>query len=403
MNKKNFDAIVIGGGYTGCSAAYFLTKAGMNVALIEMNSICSGASGRNGGQVIQLEGREELTKEKIIKRNSITCLNKRLLESLNDELECDIEFIKNGSLDVAFSEEESDIIKKVMEIQYETGDEGVEFISPERIKDICPAYGDNFKGAKLRYDDGSVNPFKMAHGFAFAAQRKGMKIYTYTKVLSIIFNGSKAVGVKTDKGDFFAEKAIINATNAWSKLLIEEYPIVPCKILGFVTEQLPVIPIQSVEAYPGDFAIYGSSQKHGNILIGGAPYDFPKDMEDHLSQDVSYLDFLRYGKVFKFTWPNVREVSFIRAWAGAVGFTPDSYPLVGPTKYDNFYINGGFTNGNSWCPICGKLLAEYLVNNGKTSVPIDFLDPERFASHKFEWPKEYNYTVLHNYITKIMG
>ena len=86
-----------------------------------------------------------------------------------------------------------------------------------------------------------------------------------------------------------------------------------------------------------------------------------------------------------------------------MGFTPDSFPLVGPTRYDNFYMNAGFTNGNSWCPICGKLIAEYMLNDGKTSIPIDFLDPERFKDAKFDWPKKYNYTVLHNYITEKMG
>ncbi|MHA2279253.1 MAG: FAD-dependent oxidoreductase, partial [Candidatus Kariarchaeaceae archaeon] len=41
-DKKEFDIIVIGGGMAGCAAAYYLTKGGMNAALIEMREICSG-------------------------------------------------------------------------------------------------------------------------------------------------------------------------------------------------------------------------------------------------------------------------------------------------------------------------------------------------------------------------
>ena len=54
IKKKHFDAIVIGGGMTGCATAYYLAKGGMDVALIEKRSVCSGASGRNGGQLIQV-------------------------------------------------------------------------------------------------------------------------------------------------------------------------------------------------------------------------------------------------------------------------------------------------------------------------------------------------------------
>lgn len=403
MEKTDFDAIIIGGGYSGCSAAYYLSKAGMDVALIEMNAICSGASGRNGGQVIQLEGRDELTRDKIIKRNSITGPNKELLKGLNDELNTDIELILNGSLDVAFTDEEAEVIKKVMEIQFNIGDTGVEFIDGEKIREVCPAYGRNFKGAKLRHDDGSINPFKMAYGYAFAAQRLGCKILTYTKVNSLIYKQNRTTGVITDRGQYNAKKAIIVATNAWTKFLADEYPVMPCKILGFVTEMLPIVPVLSVEAYAKGVGLYGSSQKDGSILIGGAPYFYPRDMEDHLNTDVCFEDFVRYGNLFNYTWPNVKEVSFIRAWAGAVAFTPDSFPLVGRTKYDNLYMDVGFTNGNSWCPICGKLVAESVINDGKTSITIDFLNPERFADITFDWPREYNYTVLHNYIAEKMG
>ena len=401
-NKFYFDAIVIGGGYTGCSTAYYLTRGGMDVALVEMRSICSGASGRNGGQVIQLEGRDELTREKIIKRNEITTENKRLLEDLPEELNYDVEFLKIGSLDVAYSPKEAEIIKKVMEIQHDIGDMEVEFLSLEEMEEISPIFGENFYGAKLRRSDGSINPFKLAHGYAFAGLKKGLKIFAYNKVESLIIEKGKIKGVNTKNGTFYARHAVINATNAWSRYLIDDYPIMPCKILGFVTEQLPVIPVLSIEAYPMGIGIYGSSQKDGSILIGGAPYTNPQSMDDHLSEQVFFEDFLQYGEIFSYSWPRIKDVSFIRSWAGAVGFTPDAYPLVGPTKYENFYINAGFTNGNSWCPICGRLLAEYILKEGNTSIDINFMNPERFEDVSFDWPKSYNYTVLHNYIADRM-
>ena len=84
-----------------------------------------------------------------------------------------------------------------------------------------------------------------------------------------------------------------------------------------------------------------------------------------------------------------------------MGLTPDAMPLVGPTKYENLFMNTGLVNGNGNCPMCGKLISEYIVNNGKTSLPIDFLDPERFRDDVFEWPERYDYNVVAEYLSNI--
>ena len=157
--RKNYDVIVIGGGMTGCATAYYLAKGGMDVALLEKRSICSGASGRNGGQVIQVEGRDELTKELIVQKNSIGYHGKKLLDTLNDELECDIEFKKTGGVDLAYSDEDERIIKQVIEWQRETGDKDVEYIDASEIMSLYPVFGEELRGGKIRRDDGNANPF----------------------------------------------------------------------------------------------------------------------------------------------------------------------------------------------------------------------------------------------------
>ena len=103
--------------------------------------------------------------------------------------------------------------------------------------------------------------------------------------------------------------------------------------------------------------------------------------------------------MYKF-WVKAKSASLIRAWAGALPFTPDGMPLVGSTKYKNLYMNSGNVNGCVFCPITGKLIAEYILNNGKTSIPIDFLNPERFEGDKFEWPEKYDYNTLVDYLSK---
>jgi len=139
--KRHFDMIVVGGGMSGAATAYYLAKGGMRVALIEKRSICSGASGRNGGQVIQVEGRDELTKDVITKKNSIASHGKKLLDTLNDELGVDIEYRKTGGLDLAYSDEDERVITMVTKWQHEVGDTSVEYLGASGFRDICRCSG----------------------------------------------------------------------------------------------------------------------------------------------------------------------------------------------------------------------------------------------------------------------
>lgn len=425
LNNKEYDIIVVGGGIAGCATAYYLTKGGMNVALLEMREICSGASGRMGGQVLELEpatseaaagGKYELSNEVIKKKNRLAKNGKILLDSLSEELGCDVEYVKNGSVVIAYSQDEADEIKKGIERQKEAEETNIVFLSPSEVESLYPVFGNNLYGARYSEDDGNANPFRITYGFAYAAQKIGLKIFTYTPVKSLIFRRNKVTGVQTDRGRFYAEYGVVVATSAWTKNILPDYPIMPWKHLGFVTEQLPVLPVPATDIYYGinngsivdshsqkkgsmPFRVFGGSQKDGSIIIGGDPVDLLR-IEDHYNEDVHFEDFLRYGAVFTKFWEKVKNVALIRAWAGTLSFTPDGLPFVGSTRYENLYMNSGNVNGNVFCSICGKTISEYILNNGKTSIPIDFLNPERFNDDVFEWPEKYDYNVLADYVGK---
>jgi sarcosine oxidase, subunit beta len=424
-DKKTFDIIVIGAGLAGCSTAYYLTKGGMKTALLEMREVCSGASGRMGGQVLELEpatseaatgGKYTLSNEIIKKKNRLATGGKALLDLLPSELGVDIEYVKNGSVVVAYSEGEAAEFKNGVDRQREAGESNITFLSPSMVNKLYPVFGDKVYGARYSDTDGNANPFRISYGFAYSAQKLGMEIFTYTPVKSLIFQNNKVTGVKTDKGEFYAKFGVVVATSAWTKDILPEYPILPWKHLGFVTEQLPILPAPATDIYYGidndkivdshsqkkgsmPFRVYGGSQKDGSVIIGGDPVGLLK-MDDHLTEDVHFEDFLRYGAVLNKFWIKVKNVSLIRVWAGALPFTPDGMPFVGPTKYENLFMNSGNVNGNVFCPITGKSIAEYILNNGKTTIPIDFLNPERFSDDVFDWPKKYDYNTLADYLSR---
>jgi len=100
-------------------------------------------------------------------------------------------------------------------------------------------------------------------------------------------------------------------------------------------------------------------------------------------------------------FPGLSEVSIVRSWVGTMGFTPDGMPSIGPMPgIKGLFIVAGFPAGMSWAAISGKIASEYICD-GKTSLPIDRMNPGRFTgTPKVRWPQPYDLTVCHDFLTK---
>ena len=175
---KETEVVIVGAGLMGCSVGYRLARAGMSVVILEMRNIASGASGRNGGMVTQLDGRD-CNKEAILNRLTYTRENNKMLPSLAEELKCDFEYEKDGGIDIATTEEEWEYFeKKLVPFQKKVGDDEVMLLDKKETKKVCPLLSNIAQGARFRPSDGTLNPFQLNLGFAAAAERKGAKIFT---------------------------------------------------------------------------------------------------------------------------------------------------------------------------------------------------------------------------------
>ncbi len=391
-----FDVIIIGGGISGCATAYYLAKAGFDVVVVEQRSISSGASGRMGSCLTQLDGRE-MTIERVRKRLPFVRADIELLRGLNDELGRDIEFQQFGSIDLSSGEEESEELKNLVEIQKAGGDDATEFFDKYIIKEKYPFLAENILfDSKFCRIDGSVNPIKMCWAFALTAnERYKTQLITQTRVEEIIFRGGKAVGVRTNNGEIMANSWVINCTNAWSPQIAPEITVFPVLNVVSVTEKVPLIPIPTWEYTYNGYYCYGTSQKNGSLIIGGHPTYEPETDQERFEESAAFEDLERLASVFIFLYPSLKGVSFLRIWAGTFAMTPDRLPYIGPMPgYDNYFVNTGYSNGIGYCIIGAKLTSEYILNNGVTSIPIDLFRPDRFTGMKFEMPKRYSYKFL---------
>ncbi|MGQ9569531.1 MAG: NAD(P)/FAD-dependent oxidoreductase [Thermodesulfovibrionales bacterium] len=400
---KNIDVVVIGGGAVGTAVAYHLANRGKKVVLIEMKNIASGATGRCGGMVVHCYGRF-LNIDKTDYRLLFTRTNTEIMLEYQKTFEIDFEFRQVGCLDIAVDEKEFEDLKELIKIQRSLGDDEIELLDKKETLDVMPNLNpDMVFGSRLRRSDGNLNPFLLARAQALEAKKLGAEIITHTKVEEIIIKGDEVQGVRIKDGIIESEY-VVNSTNGWASQLTEGIEVIPVRELAMVTERLPELPPQPFEMLCyGDFA-YGATQtRAGNYNLGGPGP--PKPPNYNYFDEVIYADeVLRVMSYIGAIFPSLKEVSVIRSWVGTMGFTPDGLPSIGPMPgIRGLFIAAGYPAGMSWAAVSGKLASDYICD-GKSSLPIERLDPGRFLGKpKTDWPQPYDLTVCHEFLTKGAG
>ena len=402
MNTKErkADVIVIGGGLMGCSCAYCLAKLGKKVLLFEARNIASGASGRNGGQVLQLEGRDA-DAESVMRRLTYTGAGSRMLKDLSRELDIDLEYDQCGSLDLATNQEEAEYLQGLVSDHSKAGDKEIEWIDQDKVRGLFPAAAESILGARLRPTDGIVNPFRLNHGFARAARRYRAQILTHTKVEEILIENGRIRGVRTAR-EVFEAPVVINAANAWASFLTKEISIFPLRMVAVLSESVPALQTTCpLEAEINGETLFTTTQtKSGNILMGGLGTE-ARTRADQYKEDVQLTEVQNCTKIITTFLPGLSSINIIRAWSGTMAQSGDGLPCIGPVPgTEGLILVAGFSNGMAYAPIVGKLVAEY-ISRGSTSLPIDVFDPARFYKKKIDWPEFYNYTLLQRFLGRL--
>jgi len=394
------DVVVIGGGAVGCSIAYHLAKEGIGVVLFERGNLASGASGRCGGMVVQLYGRE-LNIDKARERLNLTQLNTRRLLELQDEIG-DFEYKQIGSFDIAVSEEEWNSLRELVEIQHKLGDNEIELLDERQTREIMPILGEGTVfGSRYRPSDGNLNPFKLTYLLAKGAKKYGAIIHTNTKIEKIIEDTGKVIGVRSSIGTTKA-KWVINATNAWASQLTPEIEVIPVREIAMITEVLPEFRSCPFEArFEGEFA-YGTTQtKSGNLLVGGPglPMGEPGNY-NYYDESIRLSETKRCAEYLCGFFPSLKHVNVIRSWAGTMAFTPDGVPFIGPIpNKEGLLVAAGFADGMADAAAVGVLITEYITQGKFISIPMEIFDPGRVCL-KIEWPHPYVHEALHEFLAK---
>ena len=208
---RSFDVVIIGGGITGLSTAYYLNKMGVkNVLIIEKNYLGSGSTGRCGTGIRQ----QFTTKEHIVlMRESV-----KLWKEWENSLQHPIHFKQGGYLWLLRNNEELKQYKDYVKTQNLLGVQS-QIISKEEIKEIVPEINiDDIVGASWCSTDGNAYPFEVIDALKFFVESKGTTIRTFEEVKSIKLKNGLIQSVITDK-DIYYTSFLVNGAGAGTKKL----------------------------------------------------------------------------------------------------------------------------------------------------------------------------------------
>ena len=373
--KKKADVVIIGGGISGCSLAYFLSKKGLDVALFEKNYLSSGATGSCGAGIRQQWSTKENTKLAI---DSV-----KIFEKLSKELGMDIEFRQGGYLIVVHDKKEMKQSEKSVEMQRSLGLR-VDLLKPDEITKIVPILdlkGIGAIGAAFCPTDGHANPFKTNFAFAKAAIKKGAEINTHTPVTDIIVDNNQIKGVKIENKYEIKTDFVVNAAGVWSKEIAKKaglnLPNEPLRKEIIATERLkPIFECMVISFKDG---IYFSQQKEGQI-VGGVPLE--KEFGFKIEPTFDFIQHM--SKTLTRYAPDLKHVKILRHWTGFYDMTPDARPIIGNTKINGFIQCSGFSgHGFMLSPMVAKILTKY-ISDGKTNDILENLNIDRFKGKKIE-------------------
>ncbi|MEL4072220.1 FAD-binding oxidoreductase [Ochrobactrum sp. GPK 3] len=355
--SRQADVVIIGGGYTGLSAAYHLAKQGADVVLIEAERFGDGASGRNGGQfgTGQRTWAEDLEAEYGYERA------KALFDVAEEAKAYLLAFASEHQIDMDYVPGQISVVHKPRYLkQYERHAElmqsrfnysHVRFIGRDETAALLGS--SRYHGGVYDAGTGHIHPLKLLIGTAKAAKAAGAKLYENTKATGIT-TASGRVEVATTRGTIVAKNAFI-AVNAYGGTLepISASHVMPIRSFIGATVPLgddsPVIPGgESID--DSRFVVrYFRRSKDGRLLFGGREAytaDNPREISTHIRRQIAEI------------YPALGNVEITHAWGGSVGITMPRQPFVREVMPGVISAGGFSGHGVMLANFVGKLYAD---------------------------------------------
>lgn len=361
------DVAIIGGGYTGMSAAFNIHKRFPEKKIVLLEGACCGygASGRNGGFLITTDLINEYVfddAQLLQDRIEVSFYGLKQVKQVISEHGVDCDLQENGMLNVAFSENQAKVLRTYSDNLNSIGLDSI-FLEGEEVETEIKS--PRVIAAQVIPHGAVLNPAKLARGMKRVVEELGVEVWERSVVTRI--TPGKINMVDTELGEIKAPILVL-ALNAYGpKLGLFENRIIPVCTFIIATEPLTQDQWDSIgwqnRRGLADARVafnYSVPTVDGRIVIGGSEGVYYP--QDNLSSGNEKTVTRKIEKDLFATFPQLEGLKTEHAWGGTTVITLDRTPSVGLLDgYDNIYYGAGYDEGVPSAQTAGRIIADLMA------------------------------------------
>ncbi len=357
VGEHSCDIAVVGAGFTGVSTALALTERGYDVAIVEANRVGWGASGRNGGQLIDSMVDSEKIEKRLGKKAADTAyqmgVDCRDIVVANIEkyaIDCDLKF---GYVDLAMHTKDMNYLREEFEQKQKRNyPHEVRLVQKQDLHTVIGS--DQYIGGMVNSANGHLHPLNLCVGEARAAEQNGARIFEQSPVTRIIHGDNPRV--ETENGFLSAAKVVL-AGNAYLGSVEPKLTGSVISSGSYIIATEPLNDALATELLPQDMACcnlrvgldYFRLSADRRMLFGG--------LCNYLGRDPRSITATLRPKMLK-VFPQLADAKIDYEWGGNIAISLNRIPQMGRIQNNTYYAQGYSGHGVAPTHVAGQVLAD---------------------------------------------
>ena len=388
---ESTDAVIVGAGIAGISAAWYLQQAGLRVVVCEKGVVAGEQSSRNWGWIRQ-QGRDQ-------SELPIVMESMRLWQKIADQLDCDIGYQRKGSLYLCETDQDMARHDRFMSFAPAYGLDTT-VLNRKQLETLIKDCPQRWQSGLYTPDDGRAEPSLAVPAMARALALRGVPIIENCAVEKIMIQNQQVTGVLTEYGEIGAA-SVLCAGGAWSTFLLKgcgiRLPQLTVKASVARTAPAPLIfdgnasgsTISIRRRLDGGYTV--ASSDYLEILPSAGHLRFVKDFLPLIGASLGKLrirmpeltvnaNFKRHRNLNPVPTektiarikarlgerlPALKDIELVETWSGMIDALPDVVPVLDRVdSISGLFISTGFSgHGFGIGPAAGKIMANLIQNN----------------------------------------